>query len=63
MSPDLKVTREDGYVVLVIGAEKSTEAVRKVLTPKEAQRLAGALNICATMPPGVESVNFDIRTD
>lgn len=61
---DLNVRRDEtGFVVMEFSEKMAGEPVRVAVPPREAKRIASALNICASMPDGVESINWDIRSD
>lgn len=60
---DVNVRAEAGAVVMEFKGKITGEPFRAVLSKVDANRIANALKICASAPPDIESVNFDVRTD
>lgn len=58
---DLNIHTESGFVIMEFSEKMAGEKVRVALPPREAKRIASALNICATMPAGCETINWDIK--
>jgi hypothetical protein len=60
---DLNIHTESGFVIMEFSEKMAGEKFRVPLPPREAKRIASALNICASMPGGVETINWDIRSE
>jgi hypothetical protein len=58
---DVNIRTENGFVIMEFSEKMAGERVRVPLPPREAKRIASALNICASMPAGVETINWDIK--